>query len=347
MLAEPALEAAAAAAAALLGEPPDAVEQVRRGAGRNSAVFRVRLACAVYALKQYPPRRPCERDRAAAEMAALRLMADNGMTTAPQPVAADTERGFALIEWIDGAAVTNPDAVDIKAAAAFLAALHALRSAAGASGQPEAAEACLSGREIINQIERRLARLDELKAAEPALTAFLHDVARPLAAEIGRWVQRAYAAHGLSFEHPIAPVARTLCPSDFGFHNALRRPSGALVFIDFEYFGWDDPVKLVADFLLHPGMRLSEALRTQFAAAALDIYGDDAMFAARLALLYPLFAVRWCMILLNEFLPERWAHRINAGGAADWATAKQRQLDRAREWAHSLANNYRWFPYGK
>jgi len=53
------------------------------------------------------------------------------------------------------------------------------------------------------------------------------------------------------------------------------------------------------------------------------------------------------MILLNEFLPERWANRLNAGTEADWELAKQRQLDRAREWMHSLAANFRRFPYGE
>jgi len=106
-------------------------------------------------------------------------------------------------------------------------------------------------------------------------------------------------------------------------------------------------VKLTADFLLHPGMRLDDGLRRQFTTEAMRIYGSDPTFGARLGLLYPLFSLRWCTILLNEFLPERWANRVTAGEAADWPSAKQRQLDRAREWAHSLRANFRRFPYGE
>ena len=40
-------------------------------------------------------------------------------------------------------------------------------------------------------------------------------------------------------------------PSDFGFHNALLKDNGKLCFLDFEYFGRDDPVKLMADFIWH------------------------------------------------------------------------------------------------
>ena len=192
-----------------------------------------------------------------------------------------------------------------------------------------------------------MARTRRDRAEEPALAALLDGTARPLLAQIGAWASAGYAAAGLAFDQPIDASAQTLCPADFGLHNTLRRKSGQLVFIDFDYFGWDDPVKLTADFLLHPGTLLPEPLKRQFAAAAAAVYQGDAGFGARLALLYPLFALRWCLILLNEFLPERWANRLNAGMEADWDAAKQRQLDRASEWMHSLATGFRWFPYGE
>src|SRR5204863_7644652 len=113
-------------------------------------------------------------------------------------------------------------------------------------------------------------------------------------------------------------------------HNALRGPAG-LTFLDFEYFGWDDPVKLTCDFLLHPGMQLAESLKQRFFAAVMPVYGADPAFAPRLSLLYPLFAARWCLILLNEFLPERWANRVHAGAEGDWQKAKIRQLARAED----------------
>jgi phosphotransferase family enzyme len=345
MMRDLALERAAEAARLVLGGPVDSVERAR-GFGRNSAVYRVRQGGASYALKQYPPRRPGERDRAVIELAALRFMTAHGIDSVPRPFAADPERGCALLEWIDGAAMTTPDAGDIAAAAGFLARVHGLRAEHDARALPPAAEACLSGDEITAQIERRLARLGALAADEPALATFLDDAFRPLVVRIARWAEAGYAEKGLSFTRPVDIAAQTLCASDFGFHNALRRPSGELVFIDFDDFGWDDPVKLTADFLLHPGMQLSASLKRQFAAAATAIYQADETFAARLQLLYPLFALRWCLILLNEFLPERWTHRINAGAQADWVAAKQRQLDRVRDWVQSLATNFQRFPHG-
>lgn len=345
-MADPALAAAADVAALLLGDPIDAIERVH-GLGRNSGVFRVQRGSGCFALKQYPPRRADERNRVESEVGALGFMAANGIDAVPRAIAADPARGYALLEWIDGDAVTAPSEADIDAACGFLAAIHALRGRAGAREQPAAAEACLSGAEIVAQIERRLARLEALAAAEPALASFLGDMVRPLLARIGAWAEAGYRERELSFARPIPKAGQALCPADFGFHNALRRPSGQLAFIDFDYFGWDDPAKLVSDFLLHPGMQLAEPLKCRFAIASVGIFGGDDSYRARLALLFPLFALRWCVILLNEFLPERWAHRLNAGGAEDWTMTKQRQLDRARQWVHSLAESFRWFPYGE
>ena len=39
------------------------------------------------------------------------------------------------------------------------------------------------------------------------------------------------------------------------------------------------------------------------------VYGSDSNFTNRFRALYYLIGLRWCMILLNEFLPERRARR--------------------------------------
>ncbi len=125
-------------------------------------------------------------------------------------------------------------------------------------------------------------------------------------------------------------------PSDFGFHNSLRRRDGSLAFIDFEYFGWDDPVKLIADILLHPDKMLSPPQRKRLRQAAGRQYGEDATFFLRLDAYLPLFGVRWVLIMLNEFIPARWQLRMLAGDVVSWQNAKVRQLAHAVEFLRSL-----------
>jgi thiamine kinase-like enzyme len=109
---------------------------------------------------------------------------------------------------------------------------------------------------------------------------------------------------------------RILSPSDFGFHNALRRADDQLIFLDFEYFGWDDPAKTIADILLHPNpaMDLPARLKERFAKELLICFGGSEELLERLRLVYPLFCIKWCIILLNEFLAVDYQRRTFANG---------------------------------
>lgn len=303
----------------------------RRMGGSNNRLFRVVTADNVsYALKEYPRRAGDTRDRLGAEFDALRFMEQCGINEVPKAIAADRTAGFALYEWIDGTQVTDITDADLDAALVFVTRLHESRDTPGAAELRPASEACLSGAEIAAQVTRRFARLNDAAQAEPRLAEFLSEEYAATADSVTAWSKREYETAGWVFDRPIEVGGRSLSPSDFGFHNAIRRADGRLIFVDFEYFGWDDPAKLTADFLLHPGMRLSSRHYARFRAGAEKIYSSDSTFAARLALVYPLYGLRWCMILLNEFLPERWESRRRAGVRIDRDAATAGQLEKAR-----------------
>jgi hypothetical protein len=343
--ADPGITEAAAVARALLGGAVDAIDRVQ-GAGRNSRIYRVCRSGESFAVKHYPPRREDPRDRLRTEFEALALMQRHGIAAVPRPVASDAERNYALFSWVEGDAVARAEESDIDAAADFLARLYRLGDCAEAQQQPLGAEACLSGVEVVAQLGRRLARLADVAEAESDLAELLDQIADWLLGTVLPGVTADYRRLGMSFARPLPKRLRSLCPSDFGFHNALRGTAG-LTFVDFEYFGWDDPVKLTCDFLLHPGMQLPEPLKRRFATAALRIYEADPTFVLRLRLLYPLFAIRWCLILLNEFLPERWSYRVHAGGGpADWRKAKERKCGLATDLLASVKSSGGGFPYG-
>jgi hypothetical protein len=308
-----------AIAARLCGTEVAGIESC--GGGGNNRVFRVQTRASTFALKAYGPADADNRDRLGHEFDGLRFLRAAGLGGAvPGALAVDRTARCALYEWIEGTVPSEHGAAEIDAALNLLAALHGVRTAPGATELPVATEAVLRPADITDQLEARYARLAEV--TDPELAAFLSSELRP---EMDRGLARLPAANAV-----LEPARRTLSPSDFGFHNALRRADGSLTFIDFEYFGWDDPVKLSADFLWHPAMRLSDAERTQFRTGITELYGGDPAFAARLATYFPLYGIRWSLIILNEFLPERWARRAFAGKGGDWDAAKRAQLHKAR-----------------
>lgn len=321
-------------ARALVGDHAIEVSLVQSG-GRNSRIWRVRDGDRAFALKQYPPRANDPRNRLSTEVGALRLMERYRITAVPRVMGVDTTLGYVLLSWIDGAVVDEIGDDDIDAAVAFLEAIHELRTTAWAAEQPAASEACLSGAEVERQINARLARLTGL-AHEPELFEFIGNSFEPSKAEAARSARATVAAASLDFGRELPQEWCSLVPSDFGFHNSMRRSDGSLAFVDFEYFGWDDPVKLTADILLHPGQTLSLRQHKRFRRAALRLYSGDPAFAERLRAHLPLFGIRWVLILLNEFVPERWQQRVLAGESGNWTEVKARQLSRARDFLGAL-----------
>lgn len=301
----------------------------RVGGGRNSRVSRLTTSEGVFALKQYPPLADDPRDRLATETRALDWMAKHGVDVVPRVIALDRAANCALLSWVDGVLVAEVGANDVDQAAAFLGAVERLRRSFDFPSPQLASEACLSGAEIERQIRARLSRLNALDN-EHSLKAFLgREFSRRFEQLLSDAKARLSSAR-LSFATELPVDQRTLVPSDFGFHNALRSSQGILTFIDFEYFGWDDPVKLAADSLLHPGTPMSQAMRLRLRSAMLNLHANNPGFIARFAALFPLFGLRWVLILLNEFHPERWQRRVLAGETEGWEKAKERQLRAAR-----------------
>jgi hypothetical protein len=292
--------------------------------GRNSRIWRVASGDRAFALKQYPSRRDDPRDRLATEVGALRLMERHGIGTVPRVLGVDGERGYALLSWIEGRDVAEVSDADIDAAIVFLTAVHGLRAAPWAAEQPPAAEACLNGREIERQIQGRLTRLRDAARDEQELVDFIDNSVAPRLAVESEKAHEAVTAAGLAFDAELPQEWRSLVPSDFGFHNSLRRPDGALAFLDF-------------DIVLHPGRPLEPAQRQRFRQAATQLYGGDPAFAGRLSAYLPLFGLRWVLILLNEFIPERWQRRVLAGETGSWSDVKARQLAHARAFLATLS----------
>jgi hypothetical protein len=297
----------------LLGAPPAAL--TRLAGGGNSRIYRVTAADGgTFALKHYFRHPGDSRDRLGTETAALAFMAGQGLDCVPRPLGADAQAGLGLYQFIDGVRPEPTDA-DVDQAAAFLIRLRELSRLPAARTLPAASEARFSLAGAACNVDDRMGLLER---EAPELVGFLGQELAP--------VWRAMAGPYRQSQRELPLGERTLNPSDFGFHNALRR-DGQLVFLDFEYFGWDDPAKMIADLLLHP--RLGPE-RVRLARGVLAGFGDQPGLEARVRQVFPLFGIKWCLILLNEFLPGPLGRRQFATAQDSIAERQARQLAKAR-----------------
>ena len=298
--------------------------------GRNSQVFRVDCSEGpAFAAKAYFQSVDDRRDRIGNEFRALRFLKEEGLRQVPGALAADTARRIGIYEYIDGEHVRDAGEAEIDQAVEFLRAMRSSSGSPNAAHFAAASEACFSVDAIFQSLDSRFNRLDRAAARDSDLADFLRNDLAPFRRVTETWSRDFCRDHAIDMAAEIAPAARTLSPSDFGFHNALRRADGSLAFLDFEYFGWDDPAKTICDFLLHPAMELAPALRARFLAGALSAFAGVASLNDRVRAVYPLFGLKWCAILLNEFTLEHMERRRFADGAPG-AWNGTAQLEKAR-----------------
>lgn len=301
--------------------------ELRKGRG-NSRVYELTTGSEEkYALKVYPDRQRDPRPRLETEFSACQELRRRGYPVA-EALADDKNLGWGIYCWIAGSTIEVPDELFLDDAIEFVRRLYSDSRTIDSFNQfPQASEACLSGSEIARQIHGRLQKLMAVESED--LADFLSREFLPFFALA---VQSAKKECGKLFNTALPHSFQMPSPSDFGSHNALRVEGGRSVFVDFEYFGWDDPVKLASDFYWHPGMRLSADLREHWITSCLETFQEDSSFPRRLNSYLPLYGLRWCLILLNEFLQLGAAHRLHADPkkAKDLARIRFDQLDKSR-----------------
>lgn len=309
------------------------------GQSGNNRIFRVATTAEVFAVKQYFRHENDKRDRLAAEHAFLRYASTAAPEMTPRPYTCNPETGLALHEFVDGRPFLPGEITlgHVDSAIRFFRALNAL-PLRGTAELPVASEACFSVAEHLALIG---GRIDQLLEVEPRsdvdsdacnFLPRLGELWRQLAEDI----RRDASAMKFDVDEPLIPEQRCISPSDFGFHNALLAPGGAIRFIDFEYAGWDDPAKAAGDFFAQLAVPVPSEHFRHFVDEIMQDFPHPDQLAARATLLKPAYQVKWCCIALNVFLPVHLARRKFADPAFDESALKQAQLAKAKNLFNSI-----------
>jgi len=329
-----------AALADLLDERPDHIDLVPGQTGGNNRIFIATVGNRKLVAKVYFRDESDTRDRLKTEYGFLVYARRLGLTSVPRPVACNPARDIGIYEFVEGRKVTSSEievgAVD-QAIALFLS-INRNDAREHAGELPDASEACFSVHEHLVMVDRRIARLSTISAHE-ALGREAIEFTRALA---GQW--EISKARILRRPHSVAGAPgsrieeRCVSPSDFGFHNTIRRPSGELCFIDFEYAGWDDPAKMAGDFFCHPAVPVGMEHYDHFLAETMRYSKSAAQLEARARVLFPVFQTKWCCIILNDFLPDSVRRRRFADPGFDMVERRRSQLDKAKRLFDRIVN---------
>ena len=204
--------------------------------GRNSQVFRVDCSDgSVLAVKAYFQSPGDPRDRLGCEFRALQFLKSEGLREIATPLAADELRRIAVYEFVAGDNLRAEETgnAEIDQAVAFLCALKTIADSGQAAHFPAASEACFSISAILQNLDARCRRLDEAAMNRPALKEFLCNELVPSRQAAERRCYEFCSQHRIATEVQIPPSERTLSPSDFGFHNTIRRAGGPPRFLGY------------------------------------------------------------------------------------------------------------------
>lgn len=306
----------------------------RLAGGSNNRVFRLDVGGRSFCLKVYFRHAADSRDRLRTEFDFATFAWSNGLRGLPQPLAFDAALGAGLFEFVAGRRLA-PAEVDPPAVGeviAFHRAVNLYRDEPGAQSLPPASDSCFSVADNIACIDRRLGRLAAIHAGGPLERDALQIVHQHLAPACRD--AKGALIRGSEEQDRAAPLAqseRWLSVSDIGFHNALRSDSGAIRLLDFEYAGWDDPAKTIADLFGQPEVPVPMAFFEPALAAVARDFAAPERVQARARLLLPLHRLKWCCIVLNEFLPVGVDRRAFAVDGEQRERRRVAQLQKARD----------------
>lgn len=295
----------------------------------NSQVYKILLNKKKYLLKIYPNKD--DRKRLYVEYNALNFLRINNFKNIPTPVEKNNFFNVGLYEYLEGKSITRPSKNNIKSALLFIENLRDLYKKNQKDFNHKASEACFNYTSLIFQIEGKLKSLNELKF-QKKINLFILNKLTPLWNKLKKdsflnWPQN-------NLNNNLNKNNLTFSPSDFGFHNSLIK-NNKVQFIDFEYFGYDDPVKIISDFLWHPSMNISLSNKNYWQINMFKMFKSDINIIQRFKSAHPLYGFRWILIMLRHISLEN----INKSNLLSKQRVKNKNYNKILDY-YKIINNY-------
>lgn len=299
--------------------------------GINNRVFRCGEEPNQWVIKGYSPIELDQRDRMQAEVDFLRYSAQVAPGFTPKLIHTDPDRRCVVLEYIKGTPFSEgnePPQQAIDDAVNFIQLLNADPKAGKQGILIEAADGFLSLSDHLQNLKERLGMLecDHLHAtAKPKAVQLISQLRNQL--DHTKNLTNQLIDQGF-ISDSIMPEDRWISPSDFGFHNSLLTVHG-VKFIDFEFSGWDDPLKTAADFALQPQVPI---ISNESPLLSLIVYKDKQRVFKRYSCMYKIMFLKWITIMLGFLNPLRLSKILEIYRSSDKILLFDQQLQRVEKY---------------
>lgn len=257
-----------------------------------------------FVIKGYAPKLG-HTDRMRAEVEFLRYAELVAPSYVPKLIAVDDEHRCVVLEYLDGSpyplgVISSEE--DVIQASNFFRLLNSDKLLAKEYVHQSAAEGYLSLKEHLENVRERINLLDTKHLPSEMCTkaTLLVQKIRSQFDEVS--MNTVMLIENGRIQDLIGVEACCISPSDFGFHNAFLC-AGRVKFFDFEFSGWDDPAKVIIDFILQPRIPVTSKLAGQFYKTVIEC--SDKQFEARSNVLGPILRLKWLCIMLSVLRLDR------------------------------------------
>ncbi len=301
--------------------------------GGNNELLCISVDSNRYVIKFYNKSDKGRHNRLEAEWTFLELLKAHNVSQVPLSIGADDKENIALYSYIPGRKL-EPSGITfrhINQAANFVRNINTSLIRRSAAQVCNASESAFSYAEHFELLNSRIQRLFETIHNDFTYVKNIGDQIFELKKKLNKEI---IETEGLEkYTSVLTEKEKILSASDFGFHNVIQKEDGELVFIDFEYSGWDDPAKLAADFFFQPQVPVDPEYFPFFLDACLSHLDGNIkeQHIERAKNIFPIIGLRWVCIILNIF-DKKWAElRFNHLAEEDLEKIRKERLILAKK----------------
>ena len=266
----------------------------------NNHIYKIHYRNNYYSLKFYRKYGDKYKNkRMRIETNALNLLRENNLNNVPQVFGLSKKYNCAIFTWIEGKNITRFNTKYIDQAISFQKRIKRIGKSISYRKVNIGIGTFFSAKGLLLDIEERY-RLLTTKC-DKNFSLFLKKEFYPIYQKASNLIKYNFIRNKIGFDKDTLHKNRVLTQQDFGFQNCLVK-DGKLFFVDFEYFGWDDPVKFTADTLQHPNLVNISTNLKYFSREFYKVYVNSSFDKKRFSFVYNLHGLRWCLIVGNIFL---------------------------------------------
>ena len=280
-------------------------------AGKNNLVEKIFYKKKIFIYKKYlkDQGNGINYSRYKSETSFINLLTSKNIKNLPLILATDPYSQENLFNFINGKKVKKITKKDIRQCINFIKKINFQISNKKISNFKMATEACISIDDHIKTAERRILMLSKFPknyGIYKKTKKFINQELKEAFTISKNNIYQLFSKNEIN--EKLKEKELILSPSDFGFHNIIKKNS-KLYFFDFEYAGKDDPVKLMSDYICQPDYKLNISQINFFYRNILKMFKNKKKINKRFQAVINIHRIKWCCVILSEILSKQYFKR--------------------------------------